>query len=208
MGQPKIWNDSGIISRADNNLNEGDLKVVGTSQPYKLQIRQGGAWVDFLAQSTLKLRQKTKVLTADVVSNATANVLSDLIEFRIAMFTINPSIVHFRATIIYAAAEITTGSRWSVSAPPGTYYSYRSSYPLSATAETLNHCSGGKQPSAANASSLSTTANIALLEGFAMTPGEDGNLDFVFASGVNNSAITAKAGSLLVYEEYRASDYV
>lgn len=208
MGQPKIWNDSGFVSGYDANLTDGDLKVVGTSTPYTLQVRQGGAWVDFFSQSVFKVDPTYRVLSANVVSDTVANTLVPLTEFAVAMLEVNPLIVHFRACIMYSAAAASTGSRWTIDAPGGTFYAYRSSYPLSATAETVNHCSGGKQPSACNASSLSTGSNLAVIEGFVATPAQAGNLNFFFASGVNNSAITALAGSVLLYESYRASEFV
>ena len=123
------------------------------------------------------------------------------------MLSINPIVVYFKAVIIYTAAAATTGSRWTVNGPSGTLWAYRSSYPLSATTETVNHCVLGKQPTSANASSRSTTSNLAIIEGFAMTPDEDGTLRVFVASGVVGSAITAKAGSRMVYEEYRVDDF-
>ena len=207
MGQPKIWNDSGFVSGYDANLADGDLKVVGTSTPYTLQVRQGGAWVDFFSQSVFKVDPTYRVLSANVASSATANVLVPLPEFAIAMLEVNPLIVHFRACILYAAEAKTTGSRWTVDGPTGTSYAYRSVYALSATTETVNHCDEENQPTGCNASSFSTGSNLAILEGFAMTPSVAGDLRFLFASGVNNSAITALAGSVLLYESYRANEF-
>ena len=207
MGQPKIWNDSGFVSGYDANLADGDLKVVGTSTPYTLQVRQGGAWVNFFSQSVFKVNPTYRVLSADVESDATANVLVPLPEFAIAMLEVNPLIVHFRACILYSAEAKTTGSRWTVDGPTGTSYAYRSVYALSTTTETVNYCDEEKQPTGCNASSFSFGSNLAIIEGFAMTPSVAGDLRFLFASGVNNSAITALAGSVLLYESYRANEF-
>jgi len=53
-------------------------------------------------------------------------------------------------------------------------------------------------PAASNATSAATGGNIAIIEGF-IRPSANGTLIARFASEVANSAITAKAGSIVQY---------
>ena len=75
MGQPKIWDDSGLASGTTNDVADGDLKVVATDTPYKLQLRQGGAWVDFLSQSVIAAHRSVKILKTNVVADAGEDTL-------------------------------------------------------------------------------------------------------------------------------------
>ena len=78
---------------------------------------------------------------------------------------------------------------------------YDSDYSLTTTSRTIN---GGlaayNLPAASNASSAVTTANTARIEGF-IIPSADGNVIARFASEISSSAITAKAGSFVRYQQ-------
>lgn len=139
------------------------------------------------------------VLSSDVTNNnAVANSIADVTGLSFSM--ISGQTYYFRFNIWYTAAATTTGSRWSInSAAAITRLAYRSQYSLTGTSETINSgLIAFDLPAASNASSTATTSggNIAVIEGM-ITPAADGTLIARFASEVANSAIVAKAGSLL-----------
>ena len=136
-------------------------------------------------------------LTADVVNNnATANTMQNVTGLS---FAVNPGESYwFRASIAYTAAATATGSRWSISGPASpTFLAYKSEYSLTTTTNTVNEgLSAYDSPAASNATSATTGANMAIVEGV-IRPSGNGNVTLRCASEVGGSAITAKAGSLL-----------
>lgn len=138
------------------------------------------------------------ILGADVISNAIANTIADVTGLSFPV-TAN-KLYWFRFVINYRSAATSTGSRWSISAPNSpTLLSYTSRYTLTANTETLNYATAYDMPTTSNASSL-TAGNVAVIEGF-MIPSSSGILTARFASEILNSAITAKAGSILQYQQ-------
>lgn len=136
-------------------------------------------------------------LTSDVTNNnATANTIADVTGLSFSV-TSGQS-YWFRASIQYTAAATTTGSRWSINGPASpTFLSYKSEYSLTTTTNTVNEgVSAYDSPAAANATSAATGANTAIIEGV-IKPSANGTVIMRFASEVSNSAIVAKAGSLL-----------
>jgi hypothetical protein len=136
-------------------------------------------------------------LTADVTNNnATANTIADITGLSFAV-TAGQS-YWWRATIAYTSAATATGSRFSVTGPGSpTFLSYKSEYSLTTTTNTVNEgLAAYDLPAASNATSAATAANIAIVEGV-IRPSANGNVILRFASEVANSAIVAKAGSLL-----------
>lgn len=135
------------------------------------------------------------VLAADVTNNnGTANTMQDVTGLS---FPVTAGETYFfRFTIQYTAAATTTGSRWSIAGPTATAR-FRSEYSLTATTRTLNDgLTSYDSPFTANASSAATGSNIAVIEGFiAVTV--TGTVIARFASEVANSAIIARAGSIL-----------
>lgn len=99
----------------------------------------------------------------------------------------------FYIVIPYTSAATTTGSRWTLTGPANTLFSYTSKYTLTATTQTVNYASANDIPAAANASSL-TAGNVCIIEGL-IKPSANGTLQVRFASEVAASAIVAKAGS-------------
>ncbi len=137
------------------------------------------------------------VLASDVTnSNAVANTIADVTGLSFAV-TAGES-YWFRAVVRYTAAATTTGSRWSVNGPASpTRLVYRSQYSLTAATETLNAVQNAYDlPAASNATSATTADNLAIIEGH-ITPSANGTVVIRFASEVANSAIVAKAGSVL-----------
>jgi hypothetical protein len=104
----------------------------------------------------------------------------------------------FRASIAYTAAATTTGTRWSINGPAApTFLAYKSEYSLFTTTNTVNEgVSAYDSPAAASATSATTGANTAIVEGV-IRPSANGTVILRFASEVASSAIVAKAGSLL-----------
>ena len=74
-----------------------------------------------------------------------------------------------------------------------------SRYCATATTETVNYVSAYDTPAGANASSL-TDGNVAILEGIIVCSAS-GDVIVRFASEVASSAITAKAGATLYYQQ-------
>ena len=139
------------------------------------------------------------VLASDVTNNnGTANTIADVTGLSFAVTSGKK--YWFRFVIQYTAAATTTGSRWSISGPGGTMR-YRSSYSLTTTSETVNSgLTAHDVPAASNATSAATAGNIAVVEGFYEATAS-GNVIARFASEIASSAIVAKAGSVVYYQE-------
>ncbi len=139
------------------------------------------------------------VLASDVTNNnGTANTIADVTGLSFAVTSGKK--YWFRFMIQYTAAATTTGSRWSISGPGGTMR-YRSSYSLTTTSETVNSgLTAHDVPAASNATSAATAGNTAIVEGF-YEASANGNVIARFASEIASSAIVAKAGSVVYYQE-------
>jgi hypothetical protein len=135
-------------------------------------------------------------LTADVTNNsAVANTMQNVTGLS---FAVNPGESYwFRASIAYTAAATATGSRWAITGPASpTFLAYKSEYSLTTTNTVNEGVSAYDSPAASNATSATTGANTAIVEGV-IRPSGSGNVILRCASEVGGSAIVAKAGSLL-----------
>jgi hypothetical protein len=142
----------------------------------------------------------TVVLGSDVTNNnASANTIADVTGLSVS---VTSGLTYwFRACVMYTAAATTTGSRWSINGPAITSLYYRSEYSLTTTTRTTNEgLSTYDVPAASNATSAATTSNVAIVEGV-LTPSASGTLIVRFASEVSSSAIVAKAGSILMWQQ-------
>ena len=143
----------------------------------------------------------TVILGSDVTNNnASANTIADVTGLS---FSVTAGQTYwFRAMIMYTSAATSTGSRWSVNGPASpTLLIYKSEYSLTTTSRTINEgLSAYDSPAASNATSAATASNIAWVEGF-ITPSASGTFIIRFASEVSSSAIVAKAGSILQYQQ-------
>jgi hypothetical protein len=142
------------------------------------------------------------VLGSDVVNNnAVANTLQDVTGLN---FPVNTGkTYYFRFVFKYDSAVGTTGSRWTVNtvgATSITAISYQSQYALTTATNTINVLNAVDLPATSNATSPYLTNNSGWIEGF-VTAGANGSLILRFASEVLSSAITAKAGSLVYWQE-------
>lgn len=142
----------------------------------------------------------TVVLASDQTNNnATLNTIQDVTGLSFAVTA--GSLYWFQFDIYYTAAATTTGSRWSINGPSSpTVLAYRSEYTLTATSTTRNAMLQTYDlPAASNATSAAGT-NYAQIEGL-IQPSSNGTLIARFASEVANSAIVAKAGSMVHYQQ-------
>jgi len=141
----------------------------------------------------------TVVLDSDVTNNnAVANTIADVTW--LSFTATSWKTYYYRACISYTAAATTTWSRWAVNHAWGTLSAY-SRYSLTSSSDTINHwVTAVDSPAASNATSASTISNIAILEWF-FTASSTWTFIIRFASEVASSAIIAKAGSILQYQE-------
>ena len=196
------------VSLNDNGTRYTLLSVtLGVGE--RIEYQEGQGWRVFsstgsIKQTTLQGTNPTTsglqvgILAADVTNNnATANTIADVTGLSFAV--LSGRYYWFRFVIDFTAAVGTTGSRWSIDGPTTTRLSYRSSYSLTSTTETVNSgLTAYNLPAAANATSPSTTGNIAVIEGY-IQPSADGTVIARFASEVSSSAIVAKRGSHVKY---------
>lgn len=169
-------------------------RVFATTGAIKHSINQGAN-----ATST---GWSTVVLGSDVTNNnATANTIQDVTGLSASF--LNGKTYYFKFVIWYTAAATTTGSRWGVNASAGTAanLSLISEYSLTTTTTTRNALiQSFDSPAASNATSATTGNNMAILEGY-FRPTADCTFIARFASEVSSSAIVAKAGSVLYYQQ-------
>lgn len=171
------------------------FQVIATTGAVKQSINQGANAAPGTSFSSV-------ILGGDVINNnAVANTIQDVTGLS-ASFTAN-KVYWFKFVIYYTSAATTTGSRWAVNASAGlaTNLSFTSEYSLTATTTTRNaNVQAFDSPAGSNATSASTANNMAVLEGY-FRPTADCTFIARFASEVSASAITAKAGSVLFYQQ-------
>jgi hypothetical protein len=136
------------------------------------------------------------VLGGDVADSSGANTITNLTGMSFPVT--NGERTSWECSIYYTAAATTTGSRWSMSGPTTTQLNYYSEYTLTATTQTVNPwVVAYDTPAAASATSVVAT-NRALIQGTVL-PSADGTMQVRFATEIDTSAITAKAGSYCEY---------
>jgi hypothetical protein len=143
----------------------------------------------------------TVVLASDQTNNnGTANTIADVTGLSFSV--VAGSLYYFDFHIVYTAAATTTGSRWSINGPSSpTYLDYRSEYSLTTTTSTRNAMlQAYDAPASSNATSAATGNNWANITGV-IQPSANGTLVARFASEVASSAIVAKAGSFVNYQQ-------
>jgi hypothetical protein len=176
----------------------------------RLEYENGKGWTVTTAAGLIKVQQgnvgvalsdfNVTTLASDVINdNATLNTIQDVTGLSFPV--VAGEVYWFRFQIAYTAAATTTGSRWSVYGPGSpTILCYMSEYSLAATTTTRNaNLTAYDLPAASNATSGTTGSNQAVVEGI-IQPASDGTVIARFASEVANSAITAKAGSRVIWQ--------
>lgn len=168
------------------------FKVLSNAGSVKTSINQGS--------NTITTALSTGVLSSDVINNnAVANTLQDVTGLSFPVLATKK--YYFKFIIIYTANATTTGSRWSISGPTIGQLNYMSEYSLASTTTTRNaQFITYDLPVASNTSSAAVAGNMAVIEG-TITPTADGNVTARFASEVAAAAITAKAGSIVYYQQ-------
>lgn len=168
------------------------FNVIANSGAVKQSINQGNNVMDSSYTAV--------VLGGDIVNNnGTANTMQNVTGLS---FPVTAGITYYFYFLIqYTAAINTTGSRWSISGPATpSLLSYTSEYTLTTTTTTRNAVLQGYDlPAACNATSV-VAQNLAKIEGL-IKPSNNGTVTARFASEVLSSAITAKAGSVLYYQQ-------
>jgi hypothetical protein len=179
--------------------NDGAPGATGSQGPQGTQGIQGiqGLTGNTGAQGPAGFPGQTTRISSPVINNnASANTIADVTGLSFAV--VSGSIYWFKFLILYSSAATTTGSRWSISGPGSpTLLRYFSQYTLTATTQTVNYLAAYDAPAASNATSL-TTGNLALIEGM-IQPSGNGTVIARFASEVSGSAVTALAGSFVIY---------
>lgn len=197
-----IFNDNGTIYELFvSTLSSGEKIEFQEGQGFKVLTNAGSVKTSVnQGSNTISSSLSSVVLVSDVINNnAVANTIQDVTSLS---FPVNAgSRYYFKFIYNYSAAATTTGSRWTINGPSFSDLSYWSQYALAATTQTLNHgVVTYDAPAASSLSSASTIGNIAIVEGF-ITPSANGSVIGRFASEVANSAITAKAGSVVYYQQ-------
>lgn len=166
------------------------FRVLTNSGAIKNSLNQGS--------NSIGADMNIAVLGSDVTNNnASANTIADVTGLSFPVTT--GHMYYFKFTIWYTAAATTTGSRWSINGPTTSTLNFMSEYSLTATTTTRNaSVLTYDLPAASNATSGSTGANKAEVEGI-IIPTADGDVIARFASEVSSSAIVAKAGSYVQY---------
>lgn len=204
-----VYNDdtaaATVTLKLDANGTECILCKVSLGIGERLEYTDGGGFrvltatgaaksADVIGTPTVNQLNQV-VLGSDVTNNnAVANTIADVTGLSFPV--VAGEKYWFRFIIPYTAAATTTGSRFAINGPASpTLLNYRSTYPLTATSETVNYATAYDIPAASNASSL-TAGNVAIIEGI-IVPSGNGTVIARFASEVLSSAIVAKAGALL-----------
>jgi hypothetical protein len=106
----------------------------------------------------------------------------------------------FRFTIAATSPATSTGWGWSINGPAISYLGYHSFYPSSTTTLLYNNgLSTYDNPSTATGNTV-ITPGIIYIEGI-ITPSANGTLIARFRSETAGQAITAKAGSVVFYQQ-------
>lgn len=175
-------------------------QVYTNSGAIKNSINQGSAAISSSLSSAVLSSDQTN-------NNGVANTIADVTGLSFAVTSGNT--YWFRFVIWYTAAATTTGSRWAINGPTNSLLGYRTSIGLSAAGTsgtdvmTDVNQAAFDTPAASNATSPTATAgqaNIAIIEGL-IKPSADGTVIARFASEVAGSAIVAKAGSTVFYQQ-------
>lgn len=198
-----------VTIKFDVSGTDSIITSVSLAPGERVQYQEGQGWTCYTNNGSIKQSfaagsaapissgWNSTVLGADVTNNnAVANTIADVTGLS---FAVNSGSKYwFRFWIWYTAAATTTGSRWSINGPTTTSLAYRSDYGITATTRTLNDAVAYDIPAASNASSVATTGNLAIINGY-IQPSANGTVIARFASEVASSAIVAKAGSFVEY---------
>ena len=179
----------------------GPAERIEYGEGYGFQTYNAAGSLKTLVTATQNVKAvgwSTVVLGSDVAnSNPTLNTLADITGLSFPV--VNGTRYWFEFFIFWTSAASTTGARFTINGPAQDELAYRSDYSLTGSTRTVNELASTYQgPGSANATPANVAGNIATIDGF-VRPTVDGTLIAQFASEVANSAITAKAGSMVRY---------
>jgi hypothetical protein len=207
-----------VVVKKDISGTEYDLFTILLGPNESAHFTDGQGWTVYTNTGAIKtslnqgaapinITMSAVVLAADVINNnATANTIADVTGLE---FPVVAGIYYFRFIIRYTSAATATGSRWSVTGPAFSGLAFKVSTPLIATVNSTDAVSDSNmiaydQPATANGTSPNNTAPaggaIVIIEGL-VTITAAGTFKARFASEVSSSAITAKAGSVVYYQQ-------
>lgn len=151
----------------------------------------GALYIDIEQLPETPITYRT-VLASDVANTGPANIYADCTGLT---FPVTSGVQRrWRALIAYTAAATTTGSAWAINGPATTALTYQGHWQAPG-GETVSYQTGYNLPANANAGSPGgTSGQIATLTGV-VTPSASGTVVIRFATEVNGSAVTCKAGS-------------
>ena len=210
--------NNAVTLKKDISATEYDLFTVTLGQNERLEYIDSQGFRVFSSTGAVKTSQNqganaisssisATVLSADVTNNnGVANTIADVTGLSFPVT--NGNKYWFRFIIRYTAAATTTGSRWSINGPTTSAMAFLVETPLIATvnstdATSTSHAITYNNPTTANASSPNNTATagqIVTIEGL-LTASADGTVIARFSSEVANSAIIARAGSVVYYQQ-------
>ena len=167
------------------------FRVMTSAGAIKTSLNQGNSPISSTLQAV--------TLGTDVINNnAVANTIQDITGLSFPV--LNNNRYYFKFFINYTSAASTTGARFTINGPTTTSLCYMSEYSLTTTTSTRNANNIAYDlPAASNASVGQLVGNNAIIEGY-IIPSADGTVIGRFASEIANSAITAKAGSVVYYQ--------
>lgn len=141
---------------------------------------------------------KAIVLEADDTNNnVSANTLEDVQDFKFPVE--NGGIYYFKFIIDFTSAATTTGTRWTINGPTNSRLNYDIRFDIVAgSSKTESMQSYNTTYDQATVSGNGPLVGQASIEGF-VTVTADGFIQCRFASEVSSSAVTAKAGSIVLY---------
>lgn len=208
-----------IVVKKDISSTEYDLFTVSLGPNEAVHFTDGQGWKTFTntgatkesinqGSAPISTTMSSVVLGSDQTNNnGTANTIADVTGLSFAVTSGNT--YWFRFVIWYTSAATTTGSLWTINGPSTSLIGFRQSWGLSAAGtagtDVMTEINTGAYniPTSSNASSPTATsgqANIAIIEGLISASG-NGSVIARFASEVSSSAIVAKAGSVVFYQQ-------
>lgn len=162
---------------------------------WTVQTSAGLIKTQYTQASPLAGQWNVVTLSADVTYDGL--VANELLDLTGLSFPVDAGTYWFRARIFYTVPATTTGTRFSMNGPAASTPIFMSEYSLAATTTTRNANNiSYNLPAAANATSGSTAANMARLEGGLLVTGS-GTASVRWASEVLASNPVAKKGSML-----------
>lgn len=203
-----------VTIKFDANGTEYVIFSCTLGQGERLEYADGSGWKVFTNAGSIKtsVNQGNNAVSSSLSSvvlgsnvtnnNAVANTIQDVTGLSFPV--INGGVYYFKFTIWYTAAATATGSRWTINGSGGataSNISYYSNYSLTTTSITQNQgVTAFDSPATSNATSAATAGNTAIIEGY-LTATNNGSIIARFASEVAGSAIVARAGSTVYYQQ-------